>query len=261
MIDAKPTNPKDAIGSGKLPMSLVPESAIALESLAFLEGALKYGRFNWRVAGVRASIYADALRRHYSDWWNGEDCDPVTKVPHLASVRACAGILIDAGVCGKLTDDRPPAADVGGLIRSLEAEVARLKKMYAEHDPKQYTIADSANNPVPAVAMPSADAQDEAEEALRIAVDTMNSIAADGDALNTEYVAPLDRAIRVGEAALARTITPTVEVVDQAAVEGRRRSPRKRYPYRTREERASDPPVPIPPATFTVTCEPASEQL
>jgi hypothetical protein len=143
MIDSKPTNPKDAIGSGKLPLELVPDTIPAYLALSFLEGALKYGRFNWRVAGVRASIYAAAARRHLNKWWNGEDCDPKTKVHHLASVMACCGIVLDAELCGKLTDDRPPRADIGKLIETLEGTVAHLKALFADHSPKQYTIADS----------------------------------------------------------------------------------------------------------------------
>lgn len=38
---SKPTNPKDAIGSGKLPLELIPWSANAEGCLALLEGALK----------------------------------------------------------------------------------------------------------------------------------------------------------------------------------------------------------------------------
>lgn len=139
---AKHTNPKDAIGSGKLPLELVPDSAVALESLAFLEGALKYGRYNWRIAGVRSSIYTAALRRHLAAWWNGEDCDPATGVPHLASVRACAAILIDAKECGKLTDDRPPQAGVGDMQRELSGRVPGIKEQFKDADPYQYTIAD-----------------------------------------------------------------------------------------------------------------------
>jgi hypothetical protein len=143
MIDSKPTNPKDVIGSGKLPLELVPDTAVAYMALSFLEGALKYGRFNWRVAGVRASIYAAAARRHLNKWWNGENCDPKTKVHHLASVMACCAIVLDAELVGKLTDDRPPRADIGKLIETLEGTVTHLKALFAEHHPHQYTIADS----------------------------------------------------------------------------------------------------------------------
>lgn len=142
MTDTKPTNPKDAIGAGKLPLELVPDTLRVYAALAFFEGASKYGRFNWRVAGVRASIYRAALDRHLAKWWNGEDADPHTGVPHLASVIACAGILLDADLCGKLTDDRPPPADMGKLIDSLQATVSGLKAKYADQSPHQWTIKD-----------------------------------------------------------------------------------------------------------------------
>lgn len=143
--DEKPTNPKDALASDRLPMELVPDTLEAFAALAFLEGALKYGRFNWRVAGVRASVYRAALRRHLAKWWNGEECDPDTGVPHLASILACAGILLDAGVQGKLTDDRPPRQPGHSkLLADLQVDVRRLKAKFADHHPKQYTIEDSA---------------------------------------------------------------------------------------------------------------------
>lgn len=139
----KDTNPKDAIGSTKLPMHLIPGTAKAYMAIAFLEGALKYGKYNWRVAGVRASIYLDAMERHLEKWKNGEDNDPATDVPHLASIMACAAILIDAGVCGKLTDDRPPRAPASSEIDSLATSVRYLQELYAEESPHQYTIEDS----------------------------------------------------------------------------------------------------------------------
>ena len=145
MPDLKPTNPKDAIGAGKLPLELVPDTLVAYAALAFFEGASKYGRFNWRVAGVRASIYRAAAGRHLAKWWNGEDCDPETGVPHLASVVACCGIILDADLCGKLTDDRPPAAPVGRLIDQLAQAVEHLKDEFTEYPrPYQWTILDGS---------------------------------------------------------------------------------------------------------------------
>jgi hypothetical protein len=139
----KESNPKDAIGSGKLPMHLVPGSAKAFMTLGFLEGALKYGKYNWRIAGVRSSIYLDAMERHMEKYENGEDVDPVTKVPHLASVMACCAIILDAELVGKLTDDRPPRAPVSSLIDSMVANVQYLKNLYEGDNPRQYTIEDS----------------------------------------------------------------------------------------------------------------------
>lgn len=135
----KDTNPKDAIGSTKLPLDLVPDSLSVFAALAFTEGATKYGAYNWRVAGVRASIYKAALERHLKKWWNGEWADPKTKVPHLASVIACAAIILDADLAGKLTDDRPPAIDLSSFIDSLEETVKHLKELHKDKNPKHYT--------------------------------------------------------------------------------------------------------------------------
>jgi Domain of unknown function (DUF5664) len=143
---AKKSNPKDLIGSTKLSMSLVPSTLTALAALAFLEGALKYGRYNWRIAGVRMCIYLDAIYRHTAKLQNGEWADPVTHVPHLASIIACAGIIEDARQCGKLVDDRPPALPgfSGTLDQEYVATVAHLKELFKGHNPRQFTIADDA---------------------------------------------------------------------------------------------------------------------
>ena len=141
--ELKDTNPKDAIGSTKLPFHLVPDTLKAYAALAFCEGATKYGAYNWRIAGVRASIYKSALERHLAKWWNGEDCDPDTGVPHLASVIACAGILLDAKLVGKLTDDRPPVAPMADLIDNFEGIVRHLQNLHKDKNPRHWTIEDS----------------------------------------------------------------------------------------------------------------------
>ena len=141
---AKPSNPKDLVGSGKLPLHLVPSALTAAASVAFLNGALKYGRSNWRVAGVRASIYADAAYRHLAAWFEGEEVDPDDGVPHLSAVLACVGIILDARAAGKLNDDRCVAGGYRALSDGLTAHVARLKALHAGKSPKHYTIEDSS---------------------------------------------------------------------------------------------------------------------
>lgn len=138
----KDTNPKDAIGATKLPIGLVPSTGINLASVAFLEGATKYGRYNWRVAGVRTSIYYDAAMRHLEKYWNGEDVDGETGVPHLASALACIMIIEDARCAEKLEDDRPPRADVSAQIAELDRMAARVRDLFSSHSPKQWTIQD-----------------------------------------------------------------------------------------------------------------------
>ena len=101
----KQSNPKDLISSDKLPLHLWPNTATAMGCLGLLEGACKYGRSNWRVAGVRASIYYDAAKRHLDAWFEGEELSP-EGVPHLANALACLAIIVDAEAAGKLNDDR-----------------------------------------------------------------------------------------------------------------------------------------------------------
>lgn len=132
MKDWKPSNPKDTAATNKLPLGLVPDTISAYATLAFLDGARKYGAYNWRESGARASIYNDAIRRHLIAWWNGEDCDPVTGVPHLASIIAGAGILLDAAQLGKFNDDRPPKCKLGDVMRGMEPNVDHINKIGAE---------------------------------------------------------------------------------------------------------------------------------
>jgi len=61
-LTSKDTNPKDACGTKKVPFSVLPWQVLAEIGLALLEGARKYGRHNYRVAGVRASVI-DGFKR------------------------------------------------------------------------------------------------------------------------------------------------------------------------------------------------------
>ncbi len=140
----KPTNPKDAIGSDKIPMHLFPSTAIAMGSIAFLNGALKYGRANWREGGVRTTIYIDALIRHALAYLEGEETDPDDDVPHLSAMLACVAIIVDARAAGVLNDDRNfNGAGYRKLMGELTGHVARLKELHAGRTPKHWTIADN----------------------------------------------------------------------------------------------------------------------
>lgn len=136
----KPSNPKDLIGTDKVPMGLVPDIAIAYQALGHLEGNLKYGLVNWREAGVRTSIYIDALKRHCAKFVNGEWEDPDTHVPHLGSMGACINIIIDAYESGKLIDDRPKSAPASAVIDRLSGVVKHLRGLFKDKDPVHYTI-------------------------------------------------------------------------------------------------------------------------
>lgn len=100
-------NPKTAYGDKKPDVSLVPPVAIIGEALAFKLGADKYGPYNWRERTVSSRVYVAAILRHLYSWMDGEDLDPESGAHHLAHLRACAAILMDAQSIGKLNDNRP----------------------------------------------------------------------------------------------------------------------------------------------------------
>ena len=141
--DKKLTNPKDSIGSKKLPLHLVPDTLSIMACPSFLEGALKYGQFNWRIYGVKLSIYISALERHLKKYKNGEERDPRTLVHHMSSVIACAAIILDAEACGMLNDDRPPRHPTSEMIDGMMDHIAFLKELYKDQHPHQNTHEDS----------------------------------------------------------------------------------------------------------------------
>lgn len=126
----KPTNPKDMQGIKKAPLSCVSTPVLMEVSLGMLEGALKYGRHNYRTIGVRASIYFDATMRHLTQWWEGEDYDMDSKVAlhHVSKAIASLTVLRDAMIQGKFTDDRPPKSKVDWA--ELNAKAEELLKAY-----------------------------------------------------------------------------------------------------------------------------------
>jgi hypothetical protein len=108
-MSVKESNPKDAVGTKKVPFSTVPAGPIAEVGLAMLEGALKYGRHNYRAIGVRTSVYYDAALRHLTAFWEGQDIDPDSGLPHISKAMACLLVLRDSQLVGNVVDDRPPS--------------------------------------------------------------------------------------------------------------------------------------------------------
>lgn len=154
-VGSKPSNPKQAFGDSKLPLHLWPTTATALGSLAFMEGALKYGRLNWRGAGVRASTYISAAKRHLDAWSEGEDNAPDSGLPHLASVLACVAILVDSIATGELNDDRHYHGEgYRKFVEELTPHVARLRELHKDKNPKHYTLADNSCVPTPSGPLP-----------------------------------------------------------------------------------------------------------
>lgn len=109
MAYCKPTNPKDAVGVQKSRWwSYLPLQVLVGVGHAFLEGALKYGKHNYRAAGVRASVYLDAaICGHLTPFHEGQDIDPKSGLHHLDKAIASLMVLRDSILQGNWVDDRP----------------------------------------------------------------------------------------------------------------------------------------------------------
>jgi hypothetical protein len=127
----KDTNPKDSVGIKKVPITTVPMTVIAELGLAMLEGARKYGRHNYRVAGVKMSVYIDAAFRHLSKFWEGEDVDPDSGLSHIVKAIASLVVLRDAIINESCSDDRPPSIPKG-FLENLNKVAADIIHKYPD---------------------------------------------------------------------------------------------------------------------------------
>ena len=139
---SKPTNPKDAIGIRKAPLSTLPMNVVAEMGAAMLEGAAKYGRHNYRGVGVRASVYFDATMRHMISWWEGEDLDPDSGLSHITKAMVSLAVLRDAMMQSKCEDDRPPRSTP--FYPALNDNAGAVLDRHADKNPKHWTIKDEA---------------------------------------------------------------------------------------------------------------------
>jgi hypothetical protein len=138
----KQSNPKDLVGTRKVPLSTIPFRVLYRVGLAMLEGACKYGRHNYRAVGVRASVYFDAqVGRHLGAWWEGEDIDSDSGLHHID--KAIAGLMVmrDSMLQGNFVDDRPPRGiDNYAELNRLAGEII---DRHSDKTPRHYTIEDT----------------------------------------------------------------------------------------------------------------------
>ena len=134
-------NPKQIYGDNKVPLHLFPFTAIALGSMALLEGREKYGQDNFRASPVEAMTYVRACMGHLMAWAEGRDVDPASGLDELGQTLACIAILIDAKYAGTLVDNRKFPGGFHQLMEELEPHVARLRQLHADKQPAHYTKA------------------------------------------------------------------------------------------------------------------------
>ena len=131
-------NPKQAFGRTKYSKSVLPPMVTAEVSLALLEGALKYGSYNFRETTIIASDYFDAADRHMSAWWEGQDEDPDSELSHITKAIASLVVLRDAMIFGTYEDDRPPASQPD-WIDAINDHAAMLREKYPPKEPVDQT--------------------------------------------------------------------------------------------------------------------------
>lgn len=140
-MTSKDTNPKDAIGTKKWrQFMVVPRQVLWEVGVGMLEGALKYGRHNYRGAGVRASVYCDAALGHIEQFIEGEDIDQDSGLSHVTKAICSLVVLRDAMMNDFWTDDRPPKiANLDALRDRLQKKVEENFERWADKAPHHYT--------------------------------------------------------------------------------------------------------------------------
>lgn len=131
----KQTNPKDALAGAKPRwFSYLPLRVLVGIGVAMYEGARKYGRHNYRPAGVRASVYVDAVVcGHLTAWWEGQDIDPDSGRSHIDKAIASLMVLRDSMYEGNWEDDRPPrAANYDEIIEEAAAAWRLLQEKHPD---------------------------------------------------------------------------------------------------------------------------------
>lgn len=145
----KDTNPKDSVGCTKPPLHCIPTPVLFEVGMAMFEGGWKYREANYRVIGVRSSIYYDAALRHLLAWWEGEDIDPASGISHVS--KAISGLCVlrdcqmqaDNGSGVDYKDDRPPKSHVP--MSKLEDQFkAMLSRLQAEHGDRKPPYTEAA---------------------------------------------------------------------------------------------------------------------
>jgi hypothetical protein len=136
----KESNPKDSLGIKKIPISTVSGPVLAEIGVAMLEGDRKYGRHNYRVVGVKGSVYYDAAFRHLVSWFEGEDIDPDSGLSHITKAITSLVVLRDAMIQDKFIDDRPPKSptnwkeDLQKVVDEIFVKYPNRVKPYTEKE-------------------------------------------------------------------------------------------------------------------------------
>jgi hypothetical protein len=131
-LAVKSSNPKDLLAVNRLPLWLIPPPAKVHQALAHLDGAKKYGPYNWRNEAVSYMQYISAVQRHLDDIIDGEDYAADSKVHHLGHAQAGLNIIADAMANGNLIDDRPAPGPCPVMHEGVQDFIAGVRDHYLD---------------------------------------------------------------------------------------------------------------------------------
>jgi len=110
--EVRVTNAKTGGQKGRKPQqlgALDPRSLLEIAEVAGTGAEAKYSRYNFML-GYDWSLSFDALCRHLLAFWDGEDLDMESGLPHMAHVGWHAAALLTFMRRHPELDDRPPRA-------------------------------------------------------------------------------------------------------------------------------------------------------
>lgn len=91
---------------GKVPLDLIPLSALIDCARVFDYGRRKYAAWNW-AKGMDWSVPYGCLLRHMAAWFDGEDNDPESGLPHIGHAMCNLVMLATFTRTFREGDDRP----------------------------------------------------------------------------------------------------------------------------------------------------------
>jgi hypothetical protein len=113
------------LSKDKLQFDLIPEEQLEEMVRVMMSGLKKHKKNDW-MAGYPWSYYYNALRRHISSFWKGEDFDKESGELHIAHAACCCLILSYYIKNRKEFDDRQIGHTRPGKTQGAGKPIGRL---------------------------------------------------------------------------------------------------------------------------------------
>ena len=167
------------LNDGKVPLDLIPLSAMIECARVFDYGRNKYAAWNW-AKGMDWSVPYGCLLRHMAAWFDGEDNDPESGLPHLGHAMCNLVMLSTFARTYREGDDRP-ARWLGASVEEVAFRVVAEKLALDDGEPNATGggMATHHVEPAPELSPGQAAFADRAEPAEDV-IDALNFDKPDG---------------------------------------------------------------------------------